>query len=214
MKGDSPDTREARRRAILDSAVRAFAQHGFLGARTREIAASAGVAEGTIYLYFDGKDDLLLSAFREKVAEFCASVQSTLGAGLSFPERLRRFIELQFEGIEADPALATVLLVESRQTSSFYAGAVRDVLRLYAAAIDELLASGLEEGAIHAGADIPLARRMLIGALEEVELEWLLSERSRPLAPAAAGVAALFYRGLAPGGQDSAAGQPADGALR
>ncbi|MGI9180337.1 MAG: TetR/AcrR family transcriptional regulator [Longimicrobiaceae bacterium] len=205
------DPREARRRAILDSAVRAFAQHGFFGSRIRDIAAGAGVAEGTIYLYFGGKDDLLVTAFRERVNEFCAAVHSILAEESSFPERLTRFIELQFEGIEEDPALATVLLVESRQSSSFYGGAVRDVLRSYAAAIDELLESGRAEGAFREDADLPLARRMLIGALEEIELEWLLGDRSRPLGPTAPTMAALFYRGLAPITEVAPSGQ-GDGA--
>ncbi|HET6232957.1 MAG TPA: TetR/AcrR family transcriptional regulator [Longimicrobiaceae bacterium] len=192
--------REVRKRAILDSAVRVFAEHGFFAARIRDIAAGAGVAEGTIYLYFDGKDDLLLTAFREKVNEFCASVRDVLPSELPFPERLARFVRLQFESIEADPALATVLLLESRQSSKFYGGAVRDVLKSYATAIDELLASGNAQGALRDGLDVPLARRMLIGSLEEIELEWLLGDRSRPLAPYAPRVANAFYLGLAPPG--------------
>jgi TetR/AcrR family fatty acid metabolism transcriptional regulator len=194
-----PDSREARRRAILESAVRVFAENGFFAARIRDIAAGAGVAEGTIYLYFDGKDDLLLTAFRDKVAEFCASVSDVLSGALPFEERLARFVALQFESIEADPPLATVLLLESRQSSKFYGGAVRDVLRSYAQAIDGLLASGVQSGELRADADVPLARRMLIGALEEIELEWLLGEQHRPLVPMAPRVAATFLRGLAAG---------------
>lgn len=198
MTETSPvDSKEARRRAILESAVRVFAEHGFFAARIRDIAAGAGVAEGTIYLYFDGKDDLLLTAFREKVAEFVASVRDVLPSDRPFEERLARFISLQFDSIQADPPLATVLLLESRQSSKFYGGAVRDVLRTYAAAIDELLASGAAQGDVRPDVDIPLARRMLIGALEEIELEWLLGERTRPLAPLAPRVAATFHRGLA-----------------
>jgi TetR/AcrR family transcriptional regulator, fatty acid metabolism regulator protein len=193
------DSREVRRRAILESAVRVFAEHGFFAARIRDIAAGAGVAEGTIYLYFEGKDDLLLTAFRDKVEEFVASVREVLASHASFEERLGRFIALQFEGIEADPPLATVLLLESRQSSKFYGGAVRDVLRTYAAAIDQLLASGVAAGDLRPDADLSLARRMLIGALEEVELEWLLGERTRPLVPAAERVARAFVRGLAAG---------------
>ncbi|HEX5725300.1 MAG TPA: TetR/AcrR family transcriptional regulator [Longimicrobiaceae bacterium] len=192
------EPREARRRAILDSAVRVFAEHGFFAARIRDIAAGAGVAEGTIYLYFDGKDDLLLTAFREKVNEFCASARDVLPSDLPFQERLARFVELQFRSIEAEPSLATVLLLESRQSSKFYGGAVRDVLKQYAGAIDELLESARGRGELREGADIPLARRMLIGALEEIELEWLLGDQSRPLTPFAPRVAASFYRGLAP----------------
>jgi TetR/AcrR family fatty acid metabolism transcriptional regulator len=192
-----PENREARRRAILESAVRVFAENGFFAARIRDIAAGAGVAEGTIYLYFDGKDDLLLTAFRDKVAEFCASVRDLLSSSLPFQERLSRFVAHQFESIEADPPLATVLLLESRQSSKFYGGAVRDVLRAYAQAIDELLASGQHSGELRPDADVPLARRMLIGALEEIELEWLLGDRTRPLVPMAPRVAATFFRGLA-----------------
>jgi TetR/AcrR family fatty acid metabolism transcriptional regulator len=193
------DPREARRRANLDSAVRELAEHGFFAARISEIAAGAGVAEGTIYLYFTGKDDLLLTAFREEVNEFCASVQGTLRGDAPFAERLTQFIRMQFESIEADPSLATVLLLESRQSSKFYGGAVRDVLRAYAAAIDELLESGRAQGTLRPDADVPLARRMLIGALEEIELDWLLRDRSRPLAALAPQVAETFYRGLAAG---------------
>jgi TetR/AcrR family fatty acid metabolism transcriptional regulator len=192
------ESKEARRRAILASAVRVFAEHGFFAARIRDIAAGAGVAEGTIYLYFDGKDDLLLTAFRDKVAEFVASVRDVLPSHAPFEERLARFIGLQFESIQAEPALATVLLLESRQSSKFYGGAVREVLRTYAQAIDELLVSGAADGAVRGDADVPLARRMLIGLLEEIELEWLLGDRSRPLVPLAGKVAATFYRGLRP----------------
>ncbi|HEY0151279.1 MAG TPA: TetR/AcrR family transcriptional regulator [Longimicrobium sp.] len=192
-----PENREARRRAILESAVRVFAENGFFAARIRDIAAGAGVAEGTIYLYFDGKDDLLLTAFRDRVAEFCASVRDVLSSSLPFQERLSRFVAHQFESIEADPPLATVLLLESRQSSKFYGGAVRDVLRSYAQAIDELLASGQHSGELRPDADVPLARRMLIGALEEIELEWLLGDRTRPLVAMAPRVAATFFRGLA-----------------
>jgi TetR/AcrR family fatty acid metabolism transcriptional regulator len=192
------ESREARRRAILDSAVRVFAEQGFFAARIRDIAAGAGVAEGTIYLYFEGKDDLLLTAFREKVNEFVASVRDVMGADLPFQERLARFVELQFQSIEADPPLATVLLLESRQSSKFYGGAVRDVLKTYAQAIDSLLGTGMERGEVRGDVSVTLARRMLIGALEEVELEWLLGERTRPLVPVAAAFAATFCRGIAP----------------
>jgi TetR/AcrR family transcriptional regulator, fatty acid metabolism regulator protein len=191
------DPKEARRRDILDSAVRVFASHGFAESRIRDIAAGAGVAEGTIYLYFEGKEDLLLTAFRDVVNDFCTSIRSVLSSDLPFQERIEQFVRLQFERIEAQPALAAVLLLESRQTTTFYSGAVRDVLRTYANAIDELLTSGRDDGVVRPDADLPLARRMLIGALEEVELAWLVGDQSRPLAPTAPVFAETFFRGLA-----------------
>lgn len=192
----TPDPKEARRREILESAVRVFAENGFVDSRIRDIAAGAGVAEGTIYLYFEGKEDLLLTAFRDVVGEFCTSIRSVLSADLPFERRIEIFIREQFERIEAQPALAAVLLLESRQTSTFYSGAVRDVLRRYAGAIDDLLASGLADGTVREDADLATARRVLIGALEEIELEWLIGDRTRPLAPTAPTVADVFVRGL------------------
>jgi len=188
--------REIRRRAILDAAVGVFAARGFLNSRTREIAEAAGVAEGTIYLYFDGKDDLLLTAFREKVTEFCDAAAYLLLEPGGFRRRLERFIEAQFRGIEADPNLATVLLLESRQSTRFYGEPVREVLRRYAGAVDDLLRSGIEEGDLSSDLEIPIARRMLVGTLEEIELDWLLGQRTRPLSTLAAPIASLFCNGL------------------
>jgi TetR/AcrR family transcriptional regulator, fatty acid metabolism regulator protein len=195
---DTIDPKETRRRQILNSAVEVFARKGFAGARTRDIAAAAGIAEGTIYLYFDGKDDLLLTAFRETVHEFCTSIRSVLAADLPFAERLERFIRVQFERIEAEPALATVLLLESRQTTAFYSGPVRDVLRTYASAIDDFFASGVADGSIRSDAPLSLVRRILIGSLEEIELEWLIGDRSRPLVDTAGPLTETLLRGLAP----------------
>lgn len=169
-----------------------------MASRTREIAAGAGVAEGTIYLYFDGKDDLLLSAFREKVNEFCTVAGELVESPLPFPRRLERFVALQFEGIEAEPALAAVLLLESRQTSRFYGEAVREVLRSYARAVDDLLESGVAEGEVRKDINIPVARRMLIGALEEIELDWLLGDQAKPFSDVAPQVAAYFHAGISP----------------
>lgn len=189
--------REDRRGAILASAVRAFAENGFYAARMSDIAQGAGIAEGTIYLYFGGKDDLLLTIFRDTLDAFCDAA-GAIPAALPFVERITHFVELQFTAIEADPALATVLLRESRQSSKFFGGAVREALRGYAAAIDAMLTRGREQGAIRLDADLGVARGMLIGALEEIELEWLLGDRSRALVPQAARVADVFHRGLLP----------------
>lgn len=188
--------RAAKRRVILEAAVQTFAENGFLASRTRDIAERAGVAEGTIYLYFESKEELLLTAFREKVNEFVESARTLIGDTRPFRERLEQFIAMQLASIEGDPALATVLLLESRQTSRFYGGAVRDVLRTYAAAIDQLLDGGVKQGEVRPDLDIPIARRMLVGTLEEVELNWLLSDRTRPLRPLAPQVAATLFHGL------------------
>lgn len=176
--------------------MQTFAEKGFAASRTRDIAARAGVAEGTIYLYFESKDELLLTAFRAAVREFSRCVEELLHDDRSFADRLETFVSSQFVRIEADPGLAAVLLFEARQSTKFYDGAVRDVLRDYASAVDRLLASGMKSGEVRSDLDIQLARRLLIGALEEVELNWLLSDRNRPLVPQAAAVAKMVIGGV------------------
>ncbi|MQA91329.1 MAG: TetR family transcriptional regulator [Gemmatimonas sp.] len=190
------DERAERRRTILEAAIEIFAAHGFVNARTREIARVAGVGEGTIYLYFEGKDDLLLTAFREKVSEFCDSVSTLLAAPIPFEQRLQRFVAMQLSGIEADPDLATVILLESRQSTRFYREPVREVLREYSTAVERLITSGLLEGSVRPDLDVPLARRMLIGSLEEIALDWLLGQRTRPLAASSPEIARIFHAGI------------------
>lgn len=190
------EDKAARRQAILDAAISTFADNGFAETRTREIAAAAGVAEGTIYLYFEGKDDLLLTAFRERVAEFCESARRIMEEDSSFQSKLERFILTQFESIEESPDLATVLLVESRQTARFFGPRVRDVLRNYAAAIEGLIQFGIDTGAVRADLNVSLARRMLIGSLEEIELDWLVSNRTHSLTSLASSISALYLTGI------------------
>lgn len=180
--------------------MRTFAEHGFARAKTRDIAAGAGVAEGTIYLYFEGKDDLLLTAFREQVRDFSEAVGRLLSERLPFAERLTRLVEMHFARIDQDPALATLLLLEARQSTKFYEEPVREALRAYAAAVDTVLESGVRDGALRSGLDVPLARRLLIGALREIQLEWLLGSRDAPLAGRARGVADMLLRGIAANG--------------
>jgi len=115
---------------------------------------------------------------------------------VSFEERLTRLFEMQFADIEAQPELATVLLMETRQSNKFYGEPVRDVLRSYAGAIDDLLRRGIADGALRQDLDIPLARRILVGALEEIELDWLLGDRSRALSTQAAPLASMLLHGF------------------
>lgn len=202
LRSDQPgslnvnDERDDKRQTIRSAAIQIFAERGFANTRTREIAAAAGVAEGTIYLYFDSKEELLLDAFRERVTTFCDSARALIDSGDPFADRMTRFVERQFSAIEADPALASVLLVESRMTARFYKSAVRDVLRDYAAAVEDLLRSGIRQRALAADLNVTLARRLLIGSLEEVELDWLVSSQNRKLSAMAPEVSSLLIRGF------------------
>src|SRR3954453_21268055 len=86
--------RQDKRARIMDAAVKVFAERGFHTATVAEIARSAGVADGTIYLYFKGKDDLLLRLFDEKMTALLAEAREELEREKSAPDKLQRFIQL------------------------------------------------------------------------------------------------------------------------
>ena len=108
-----------KRERILAAAERVFAKRGFFAARVSEIAKDAGVADGTIYLYFRSKDDLLVSIFERVMSDAIAEGRAAL-AGIADPlERLRRIAHLHLDRLSRDRDLAVVFQVELRQTTKF-----------------------------------------------------------------------------------------------
>jgi len=87
--------RNDKRARILDAAGEVFAERGYFSSTVAEIARAAGVADGTIYLYFKSKDDLLLRLFDEKMTQLLAEAKAALAEERDAPSRLKRFIQLQ-----------------------------------------------------------------------------------------------------------------------
>src|SRR5271167_684787 len=81
-----------KRERILDAAVRVFAKKGFYATRVSEVARAAGVADGTIYLYFKSKDELLVSLFEDRVERLLSFLETELPKRRGASEKLRRII--------------------------------------------------------------------------------------------------------------------------
>jgi TetR/AcrR family transcriptional regulator, fatty acid metabolism regulator protein len=193
------DSRVNEKRArILDAAVKVFAERGFHSATVAEIARGAGVADGTIYLYFKGKDDLLLRLFDEKMTELVEEVKAALAQESSAPGKLRRFIQLHLALVERNPDLASVLIVELRQSAQFLKAADRQKLAAYVDLIADVVRGGQERGELDGGISPATVKRAIFGALDELALGWLLSGRRTPLKKTAAEVAEWLVRGLLP----------------
>jgi len=175
-----------------------FAERGFHSATVAEIARGAGVADGTIYLYFKGKDDLLLRLFDEKMTELVAEVKAALDQQTGAPGKLRRFIQLHLALVERNPDLASVLIVELRQSAQFLKAADRQKLAAYVDLIAEVVREGQERGELDGGVSPAVVKRAIFGALDELALGWLLSGRRTPLKKTAAEVAEWLVRGLLP----------------
>lgn len=198
-----------KRRRILHAAIKIFARRGFYNAKIAEIAREAGVADGTVYLYFRNKDDLLISVFEEAVGEVIARFREKLYA-LSDPrEKIRQLVLLHLNIVETNPDLATVLQLEIRQSNKFikeYAGtSFNDYLSLIADIVEEGQRSRTFRSDINTG----IAKRMLFGALDEISTLWVLAkEKKHDVRESAEQIASIFLDGMLvdpAGGKSSAA---------
>ncbi len=193
----------AKRERILRAAIKIFSQKGFFNSKVSDIARSAGVADGTIYLYFRNKDDLLISLFEEKMAEVVADVRERIAAEDGALSRLKIFIENHMSLLVREAGLIEVIQVELRQSNKFMKEYVPVRFLEYLDVISEILELGKREGTFRPDLNVTLARRAVFGALDEIALAYVLS-RKRKYVPADA--ASEIYRILAGGlcrtGQD------------
>src|SRR5438128_3781550 len=190
--------RNDKRARILDAAVKVFAERGFFSSTVAEIARAAGVADGTIYLYFKSKDDLLLRLFDEKMTQLLAEARAALAQEPDAPSRLRRFIQMHFAVVERNPDLASVLIVELRESAQFLQAADRHKLAAYLDLIAQVVKEGQEKGELDATVSPGTAKRAIFGALDELALGWLLSGRRASLKKTAAEVSEWLVRGRLP----------------
>lgn len=189
--------RDDKRGKILKSAVKVFARRGFYNAKISEIAHHAGVADGTIYLYFKNKDDILICLFDENMGKIIADFQSRLATVADPAEKLRLFVHQHFELVRTMPDLAAVLQLELRQSNKFikeYTGSrFYDYLNLISSIIREGQAAGVFRSDVLPG----IVKRALFGALDEFSTLWVLSKDKRyDLRDAAAQISNLFLEGL------------------
>jgi len=164
-----------KRERILGAAERIFARHGFFAAKVSDVAKEAGVADGTIYLYFKSKDDLLIALFERRMVELTAALQAAI-EGKSPREQLRAFIRMYLQKVHDEPAAAEVLTIELRQSSKFMKEyenpTFADFLRMLGGIIAAAQASGHVTSAIPAH----VAARMIFGVLDELTLAWVLAK--------------------------------------
>jgi TetR/AcrR family transcriptional regulator, fatty acid metabolism regulator protein len=184
-----------KRDAILRAAIDVFAERGYFNAQVADVARAAGVAAGTVYLYFKNKDDLLVSIFERSMREGLADSRAAV-ADLGDPrERLRRLAQGHLARLGSDRKLAIVFQVELRQSTKFMERFSSTLLRDYLGLIREAIADGQREGLFRADITATSAAKMLFGALDEMATNWILSRRRYSLAADADAVVDLFING-------------------
>jgi TetR/AcrR family transcriptional regulator, fatty acid metabolism regulator protein len=188
-----------KRERILPAAVRVFAKKGFYATRVSEVAKAAGVADGTIYLYFRSKDALLVSLFEDRVERLLAFMQTELPKTASAPEKLRRIIELQLGLLEGERDLAEVVTVILRQSTKLMKEYAAPKFNAYLDAIARVVSDGQRDGELRPDVSPHLAARAIFGALDGITMTWALGRADRGgLVGASGQLAELVLRGLSP----------------
>jgi TetR/AcrR family fatty acid metabolism transcriptional regulator len=186
-----------KRDALLRAAIDVFAERGYFNAQVADVARAAGVAAGTVYLYFRSKDDLLISIFERGMREAIAEGKHVIH-GVNDPvERLRRLARMHLERLGRDRNSAVVFQVELRQSTKFMEHFSSTLLRDYLGLLRDAFADGQRSGIFRADIKPTLAAKALFGALDEMATNWILSKRRYALAADADAVVDLFVDGAA-----------------
>ena len=191
-KAERPDKRDALLRAAIDT----FAARGFFNAQVADVARAAGVAAGTVYLYFRSKDDLLISIFERTMKEAIADGRQSVGAIEDPIERLREIARLHLGRLGRDKALAVVFQVELRQSTKFMERFSSTQLREYLGVIRNVIADGQARGVFQDAISPTLAAKLFFGALDEMATNWILSRRKYSLVAEVDAIVDLFVGGL------------------
>jgi len=168
-----------KRDRILRAAVKIFSRKGFFNSKVSEIARASGVADGTIYLYFKNKDDLLISLFEEKMGEVVADVRRRIGAGGNAIEKLGIFIDNHMDLLERESGLIEIIQVELRQSTKFLKDYTPVKFFEYLEVISDILEEGKREGVVRPDLNVSVARRAIFGALDELCLTYILSRKPK-----------------------------------
>jgi TetR/AcrR family fatty acid metabolism transcriptional regulator len=185
-----------KRDAILRAATKVFAQNGYFQSQVADVAKVAGVAAGTVYLYFKGKDDLLVSIFERSMSEVLAEGRAAIEGTADPAARLRQLAHMHLGRLGRDRDLAVVFQVELRQSVKFMERFSESFLQDYFKLIRQAIADGQQRGAFRKDLSATTATKIFFGALDEMATNWVLSRRKYDLAAEADAVVDLFLNGV------------------
>lgn len=172
--------REAKYQAILDAATEAFAEYGYYSCQVSKIAKLAGVADGTIYLYFKNKEDILVSLFSDRMGQFIEEIRQAIVHCKTTQERILCIIRTHLKCMQENRALAMVTQIEIRQSDPKIREAISGPLKGYFQLIEEVLTQGVEKEEIIL-TDIKIGRQMFFGTLDATISDWVTSKKPRSL---------------------------------
>ena len=181
---------------IIDAAVVVIAENGYHQAQVSKIAKQAGVADGTIYLYFKNKEDILISVFEDKMSLFVENLRDIINDSIPASEKLLKMVENHFRVLATNHHLAIVTQLELRQSNKEIRLKINDVLKEYLILLDDILIEGIENGEFEENLEIRLARHMVFGTIDETITTWVMNEQKYDLMKLAPKVHKLLLGGM------------------
>lgn len=202
-KGASPARGQDKYQRILDAAIAVIAENGYFQSRVSDIADRAGVADGTIYLYYKNKEQVLMAAIDTAFDAFLARARNEMLATEDPGQRLRRLAFLHLDMLGGNRNLAIVFQTELRQSAKFLAQFSRHRLVEYFDMIRAIVRDGQQAGVFRPEISDKIAANCFFGALDEMVTSWVLSERDYPLSGAADAIVDVILTGMetTPGGR-------------
>ena len=181
---------------ILDAALKVIAENGFHGSQVSKIAKEAGVADGTIYLYFKNKEDILISLFQNKLGHLIDMFNESIRSSSSAEAAIRSICQIHFSELQKDVHLAYVTQIELRQSNIELRKAIGEIVKPYFKLIEHILIQGIENNEFRTDLDVKLARNLIFGAMDEVVSSWLISGSKYSLTSQIEGTIDFFLRAL------------------
>jgi TetR/AcrR family fatty acid metabolism transcriptional regulator len=185
-----------KREAILRAAAKVFAEGGYFNSKVADVARVAGVADGTVYLYFKSKEEILRSIFDRGVGEVVSEARARIAELSDAREKLREIARLHLERLGADRDVAVVFQVELRGSTKFMEEFSAAGFAEYLGLIRETFEEGQRAGLFRAGLNSKIVAKVFFGALDEMATNWILSRRRYKLAPLADAVLDIILDGV------------------
>lgn len=189
-------SRNGKSETILRAAAKVFAQSGYFNAKVSDVARSAGVADGTVYLYFKNKDDLLTSIFSWAMGEFLTRARTELAEIANAKQKLLSFAKLHFSLLEQERDIAIVFQIELRQSTKFMEQFSTTYLAAYLQMLREIIEEGQKNGLFRSTLNAKLIAKLLFGMLDEMATNWVLSHGNHSLTEMAEPVLDIFFNGV------------------
>ncbi len=182
---------------IIHAATKVFAKKGFFHAKVSDIAKEAQVADGTIYLYFENKDDILISLFEEQMKAVLENMIEEVSREKDAVKKIEKFALTHLRLIELNKNMAEIIQVELRQSSKFMKEYKNEKFLQYLNLIGDVIREGQEKGIFKKDVIPDIAKRAFFGALDEMSRFWVLSSHKKyDIETAARQISEYFLYGL------------------